>query len=178
MATPTGRILTVPKALRGRRVEDRFNAPPQPARGLALDGPNRFKDAQHQSSVDPGDRQLAYLRVRIYCERRFPLRAVLRVAPTTLMRRDIALRANLEGNRAGGLGAHPLLLRHLLVVSDLDRVLASFQQAPRFVRQLPGLGKRHKIDGAQSHRPRAPLERVAEYPGLGDRPLALRRGYL
>ena len=86
MAAPARRIGFVlsDQSARPRRVEHRFNAPPNSRRGFRNARPQRLQDFKHRRRVDFMHRPRAQRRT-IPLQRHFPLGAMLSVAPLGLL---------------------------------------------------------------------------------------------
>src|SRR6516164_550912 len=102
MAAPTRRIVARAVVPRLGPIEDGLDATAHPASGFGLlgpDRPNAFEDARR---VDRSDRQVAYNRIDVTCQRRRPLRRMRRVLPADRVGLDVGLGALPESDRSGG----------------------------------------------------------------------------
>jgi hypothetical protein len=83
-----------------RIVEYRFDAPTHTFGSRWLFGPERLQHPHHQRGVYGRDRQVAQDRIDHVRQTRFPLLAMLGIAPAALMRGDVLLGDFPEGLRA------------------------------------------------------------------------------
>src|ERR1700730_13662318 len=99
MTAPPRRVLALSIAPGGRPIDDRLDAPPDPAPPFGLLGPDRFQRLHDEPDIDRLYRQRAEHRVDISVEGRRPLRGVPRVPPAGVVGGDIAFGAFPERQR-------------------------------------------------------------------------------
>ena len=138
--TPPGRIIALAVPAGGRRIKDRFDPGPDPARCFGLGRPYRLQDLPHHGDIDILNRQGAEDGKDVGGKGVVPLGGVLRVAPSGLVQLDVALGGGLEGDRPGGFQAGLGSLR----VPRLDGVDAVGAQRSRLSGLRPRSRKRDR----------------------------------